>query len=252
MIPYPGGKRLSAIPGLILDINADIGVSQSGGFITAVTDQSPAGNSVVPFVNGGHSAPTLVPNALNGRAAIVFSGGASLGNVGSTTVPCFGPLHLFAVAKALAAAGDIWINGGVLFFAPYATANVNGFGLQWGYTIYSNYYGYNQVSGGNSDWFQDAQTDTLPHVVEIHITHGVNERPTCKIDGVKQPFVAGVASNVSSGNGFTIGGYGLGESPGWNYTGALRRLLGYNRELSDYEASIVRRYLGLQNGILVS
>jgi len=252
-MPFPGGKRFTTIPGLVLDINADVGVSQSGGFITGVADQSSMGNNVVPFVNGGHQAPILTPNALNGRDAIVFSGGASLGNTGSTTISCLGPLHLFAVVKAMAASGDIWANGGVLFFAPYATASVYGFGLQWGYSgTYTNNYGYNQQSGGNSDWFQHDQTYTLPHVVEVHIPYGVNEKPLVKVDGTLQPFTANIASNSSTGSGFTIGGYGLGLSTGWDYTGALRRFMAYNRELSDYEASAVRHMLGLRNGISVA
>ena len=253
MIPFPGGKRFRDISELVLDLNADVGVSQSGGFVTGVADQSKYGNDVSAVVNGGYLAPTLVPGSLNGRASIVFSGGSSLGNTTSTSVPCLGPLHLFAVTQALAAVGDIWSNGGVLFFAPYAVANVNGFGLQWGYSgTYTNYYGYNQVSGANSDWFQNAQTNTDPHIVEVHIAAGVNQKPVVRVDGVLQPFVANVASNLSSGNGFSVGGYGLGESPGWDYTGRLRRMLVYKNELSDYEAGVIRHILGVQNGIPVS
>ena len=111
MMPFPGGKRFTTIPGLVLDINADVGVSQSGGFITGVADQSSMGNNVVPFVNGGHQAPILTPNALNGRDAIVFSGGASLGNTGSTTISCLGPLHLFAVVKAVSPQQKIHLVG---------------------------------------------------------------------------------------------------------------------------------------------
>jgi hypothetical protein len=251
MISYPGGKRFSAISGLVLDVNADVGVSQSGGYITGVADQSQSGNNLVPFTSSGYYAPTLVPNALNGKAAIVFSGGSSLGNASSISIPCLGPLHLFAVVKAQSSSW--WANGGILFFAPYATSNVNGFGLIWSYSSGNgNYYGYDQVAGGNMDWFQNAQTPTIPHVVEMHISYGVNEKPVARVDGALQPFTAGTASNLSSGSGFTIGGYGLNEAAVRNFTGALRRLLVYNRELSNYEAGVVRRVLGLQNGIPVS
>lgn len=56
-------------PGLVLHLEADLGVTVTGSSVIAWIDQSPAGNDLVA---GG--APQLLPSALNGRDVIRFDG----------------------------------------------------------------------------------------------------------------------------------------------------------------------------------
>ena len=72
-----GGTQAQTLPvtsGLQLWLKADAGVTtNSSGLVSAWADQSPLGNTATQ--SDTTKSPTLVPNALNGRAVLSFPGG---------------------------------------------------------------------------------------------------------------------------------------------------------------------------------
>lgn len=95
MVGGPGSGIYGFVPlgaKLVLDLNADVGVTQTAGLVSAWADRSSYGNHVTQAV--GANQPTLVANVLDGHSAIVFAGSHWL-----SRVPGFSGLPIAAQAR---------------------------------------------------------------------------------------------------------------------------------------------------------
>jgi MYXO-CTERM domain-containing protein len=97
-------------PGLVLWLEADTNVTQAGGLVTAVGDQSAMGNNYIS-ANGGNARPTFIASAQNGLPGLSFDASHQLLVADNSGTPAFfdnsgGNEHTFTIAFKLLSAGS--------------------------------------------------------------------------------------------------------------------------------------------------
>lgn len=218
---------------LVLQLDANTGVTTSGGNVTAWADQSTSGNNVV---GTSGSEPTLVSGAINGNPALSFSGGQSLNNTISSLVGSGADRTVFVVGQ-LIGGNSTSFGGALLTFrqsAPEMTL------LQFGYAGINYVYS----DAATLDYFTGNEYSTLtsPFVVaysSLAAGDSLVETLNGSTIGTVPTTPGGTVTSDTGVTGFTVGNNS--SSQGW--TGYIGEVLVYNTALSGTDIASVDTYL---------
>ncbi len=224
--------------GLKLFLEADHGVTESGGFVSSQLDKSAFGNHVAQSDPG--SQPTLVLNAINGHPGIDFGGEPGLHvatpyleNSSSNLVDVGGARTIISVVKPLNDEG-----GSIIEFhrssADYVAYLIKFFGVQY---AWSDGFSAIQIPGAVD------YTDTpllVEHINDASLNFELN------INGSSVPLSSNTIGPESTfSDGFVIGNRAVSNDTPYDqgFNGIICMVMVYDRVLEPSELDIIRRYV---------
>lgn len=230
--------------GLKFFMEADYGVTESGGFVSDVLDKSPEGNHVAQ--TNPLYEPTFVLNAINGHPGIDFNGQPSvagvitpyLENTLTSLIADGGPRTVISVVKPQAEEG-----GSIMAFRvgspDYVAYLINFLGTQFAWSD-----GFSAISMTTPVDYTGVPL-LVEHSNDAAAQFGLN------INGSAIPLSSTTIFAESGTTGFTVGNRQVSNTGSYDqgFNGIISMLMVYNRILTDAELTIIRKYVKLKYNI---
>lgn len=227
----------SSIPGLVLDLNANLGIALTSGAVSTWADQSGAGNDYTQATSIRRPVVT----------ASVFGSLPAVTNTSSTWLQrATSPLSagsdrtIFAVCKGGPTAGGA--GGALIMFKSTAGSQY----IQYLWDLSGTKFVYS--TGALADTIAGVTIAGTKHICSY--TGHVGSIPTSRVDGIPQTVSGG--NNVVNDNGTDISYVGNILSGAQGFVGDIGRMLVYNNILTAGQIGQVEQYLSAVYGIAVS
>lgn len=230
LVPTTGPGGVSS--GLIMWLKSDVGVTQSGGLVSAWADQSSAGNNLVQATGGSQPSYNASNSAYNNLPSIDCTAGKWLGMAALS----YGAFTFICVARTSSNNAYFYSHGGndfANFDDIYTSGNTSCYITRGGTTSAKNL---------GTGWGISANPRTYAHAFDGNHTGNI-----LKINGTTQTMTNGTANNPGTGavsKPWQINGYDSGTDAQVMTFGEVilfdRALT--SQEILDIEAYLKTRY----------